>query len=71
MFVILLFGCPPVLDARGRRPVRPPLCTPLVLVKLTHLYSCKHGRNFVEKCGGSTRGETNIVIWSMQKWRFI
>jgi len=24
MFVISLFGCPPALDARGRRPVRPP-----------------------------------------------
>jgi len=24
IFVISLFGCPPALDARGRRPVRPP-----------------------------------------------
>jgi len=28
-FVISLFGCPLALDARGRRPVCPPLCTPL------------------------------------------
>ena len=32
IFVILLFGCPPALDAWGRGPVRPPpLCTPLVI----------------------------------------
>jgi len=24
-----LFGCPPAMDARGRRPVRLALCTPL------------------------------------------
>jgi len=29
IFVISLFGCLPALDARGRRPVRPTLCTPL------------------------------------------
>jgi len=28
-FVISLFACPPALDARGRRPVRPLFCTPL------------------------------------------
>jgi len=27
--MISLFGCPPAMDARGRRPVCPPLCTPL------------------------------------------
>jgi len=30
-----------------------------------------HGRNFVVKCGGTAWCETNIVIGSMQKWRFI
>jgi len=32
MFVISLFGCPPCIGCRGpgRRPVRPPLCTPLL-----------------------------------------
>jgi len=30
-----------------------------------------HGRNFVVKCGGTAWCETNIVIGSMQKWRFM
>jgi len=29
------------------------------------------GRHFVVKCGGTTWCETNIVVGSMQKWRFI
>jgi len=33
-------------------------------------YHMKHGRNFVVKCGGAAWCETNIVIGSMQKWRF-
>jgi len=32
---------------------------------------CRHERNFVVKCGGTAWCETNIVIRSMQKWRFI
>ena len=38
-----------------------------VFVKMSY----KHGRNFVVKCGGATWCETNIVIGSIQKWRFI
>jgi len=30
-----------------------------------------HGRNFVVKCGGTAWCESNIVIRSMYKWRFI
>jgi len=36
-----------------------------------HIGAQKHGRNFVVKRGGSAWCETNIVIGSMQKWRFI
>jgi len=34
-------------------------------------YTTHHGRNFVVKCGGAAWCETNIVIRSKQKWRFI
>ena len=30
-----------------------------------------HGRNFVVKCGGAAWCESNAVLGSMQKWRFI
>jgi len=33
--------------------------------------SYQHGRNFVVKCGGTAWCETNTVIGSMHKWRFL
>jgi len=38
---------------------------------LSSFFTSHHERNFVVKCGGTPWCETNIVIGSMQKWRFI
>jgi len=35
------------------------------------LLYCWHGRSFVIKCEGTPWCETNIVIGTMQKWRFL
>jgi len=41
------------------------------LCKSQRCWMWKHGRNFVVKCGGTAWCQTNIVIGSMQEWRFI
>jgi len=38
---------------------------------INHMDRHKHGQHFVVKCGGIAWCETNIVVRSMQKWRFI
>ena len=69
--------CKALRTCRSRFPIATPLDHGLV--RRGHKYCFwvrgwkghKHGRNFVVKCGGTPWCETNIVIGSMQKWRFI
>ena len=55
-----------VIFAENLEVVNADKCSPPLVVG-----TWTHGRNFVVKWGGTAWCETNIVIGSMQKWRFI
>jgi len=52
-----------------------PVINPQLIKSKTSWYRggvyCMHGRNFVVKVWGKAWYETNLVIGSMQKWRFL